>query len=323
MRAKMMLMSGDDQAKRLAFSVQGVLSDLAVAFGHSFLIKEEKISSASMADYGSPMTQEAVDASRDCDAVLCLTADHQGVVELAGGLGCHLCGHVYDLPEVLAAHALLKSNALPQGLIAVPIQMTPEALTHAAELLYTMARTAQRTLREIPATGKRRADWEAATGAASAAYSQTLPTRFTLGQGLDLVLGSPGDMGILFASPSAGEALHAAASQVSGLPLLLYDVYWDMNAARVYAARIREGDAPAGGNPFGVLYAAAHMLKHTLNLPREADCLLTSIRNVLDAGWRTPDLHAEDHAMHIDAEAICGLISEQIELAGTLMNFHP
>ena len=87
----------------------------------------------------------------------------------------------------------------------------------------------------------------------------------------------------------------------------------------MYAACVSDDKQTAPTNPFGALYAASHMLKHVFNLRSEADCLLTSIQNVLEAGWRTADLHTVDPAMYISPEAVCGLISEQIELAGTLI----
>lgn len=320
MRAKIMILSGNDQAKRLAFSVQGVLSDLAIAFGHSFLMKEEKISTASVAEYGSAMTQEAIDEAKQCDAVLCLTDDGQGVIELAAGIGSIVCGHVYQLPEMLAQHSLLKSGTLPHGLIAWPLSTQPNTLTDAAVLVYGLSKAQLVPIREIPLTGKRSRDWMVATGSVAAQNGQTQPHLSDVNHVLEGLLTVPEEMGIVFATPSAASSVHAVASSLSGLSPLLFDTYWDKQRAIAHAVQIGQNAAPDMTNPFGALYAAAHMLKHTLRLTREADCLLTSIHNVLEAGWRTPDMQVDNAALHIGTEAICGLISQQIELAGALVN---
>ena len=159
------------------------------------------------------MTQEAVDASGDCDAIMCLTPDHQGVVELAAGLGCILREHVYEIPVALAEHTYLKSNILPHGIIVSPIQLTPQALKETAAYVYTRAKAEQAIVREVPFTGKRRTEWDAATGAASAAYSQTQSVLYTLPQCLEQLIVAPAKWDTVRCA-IRGETLHGSCAVI-------------------------------------------------------------------------------------------------------------
>ena len=57
------------------------------------------------------------------------------------------------------------------------------------------------------------------------------------------------------------------------------------------------------------------MLKNSLNLEREAACVEAGIRNVLQAGWRTPDVARAD-VKPLTAGQISDLVCQQIEVAG-------
>ena len=65
--------------------------------------------------------------------------------------------------------------------------------------------------------------------------------------------------------------------------------------------------------------ALSSMLRITLQLEREADCMDSALRNVLEYGWRTPDMMPTDESKVITPEEMTDLICEQISLAGQLM----
>jgi 3-isopropylmalate dehydrogenase len=58
-------------------------------------------------------------------------------------------------------------------------------------------------------------------------------------------------------------------------------------------------------NPFGAIASAAMLLRYTGRLDREADDIDEAIRSVLEAGYRTPDIHA-DAAGHLADTAEIG-----------------
>ena len=317
MRAKMMIFSGNAEASRLSLHVQQILTDLAVAFGHSFVMVEDKISEHSIQAYGSAMTEEAVEAAMQCDGVLSIAPDEEGIMELADGLECILQCHVYMMPDTLNAHSPLKSGKLPRGVIACPVKLDEHALKNAADHIYSLAKDSGLLISEIPYSGRYLHMWEEAVQPAAARYylNQRIITDAP-GFIRDLIMTTDG-MGVLFASSPACASAHAAASALCGLESFVYDSYWDEQGPRLYTARLQKNAAGDSINPFGLLYAAADMLKFRFGLSREADFLLTCCTNVLNAGWRTSDI-AEDGSMRVPTEAIVRLISEQIELVAAL-----
>jgi len=312
-----MFLSGDAPSKVLVLAVQGILGDLAVAFGHSFVMKEDKVADASVKAFGSPMTQETIDACQDVNCVLAVSQSGRGVEALAQGLNACAGSHSFHIPECMGGHSLLKSNALPDGVLVYPLSMAQDPLSQAAKLVYQGAKQAGLPVREIPFTGKLSDAWAQATGAEAAKNPQTAQLVSTLDQTLPEVLRRPEKMGIIFAPPAACKAIKALAEAINGLPSFTYDCYLSQRPI-VYAATLT-GEVPDGDSPFGLLYAAADMLKHSFMLLREADCLNTSITNVLEAGWRTQDIALPGDA-RIGTSAICSLISEQISLVGQLIN---
>ena len=317
MRARMMIFSGSTEASGLSLRVQQILTDLAVAFGHSFIMVEDKISELSIQEYGSAMTEEAVEAAMLCDVSLCVAPDEEGVPELADGLGCILRCSVYMMPEALNAHSPLKSGRLPSGVLACPIKLEERALKNAADHVYSMAKDSGLLLSEIPYTGKYLGMWEAAVRPAAARYYLNQRTiADTPGFIRDLIR-TPDGMGVLLATASACASVQAAASALCGIESFVYDSYWDEQGPRLYVTHLQKKAAGDSINPFGILYAAADMLKFRFGLSREADFLLTCCNNVLNAGWRTSDI-AEDGSVRVSTEAIFSLISEQIELVAAL-----
>jgi isocitrate/isopropylmalate dehydrogenase len=297
-------------------AVQGVLGDLAAAFGHSFVMKEDKIAEASVQAFGSPMTQETIDACQDVNCVLAVSQSGRGVEALAQGLNACIGSHSFRIPACMSGHSLLKSGALPEGVLVFPLSMAQGLLSQAAKLVYQGAKQAGLGVREIPFTGKLSDAWTQATGAEAVRNPQTIQQVSTLDQTLPEILMRPDKMGIIFAHPAACKAIRGLAATISGLPSFMYDCYISHQPI-VYAATI-SGEVPDGDSPFSLLYAAVDMLRHSFMLAKEADCLYTSITNVLEAGWRTQDIALPGDA-RISTSAICSLISEQMSLVGHLI----
>ena len=82
----------------------------------------------------------------------------------------------------------------------------------------------------------------------------------------------------------------------------------------VIPAGFKNGDEV---NPLGAISAVAQLLRYSLKLEQEADCVDSAVKNILDAGWRTPDM--TNMGDGISAYKMQQLISEQINLAGELL----
>lgn len=318
MRARIMFITGSEQAKALGFAVEEVLTDLALAFHHSFLIRQERMGPASMQAYGSTMTQEAIEASRDCQAVLCASPNDQGLSALAQGMDCLLCCRIYQLPESLKAHSLLKSGELPRGQVMAPLSMDEQLASPAFKAAFLHASSDFSDLTEIAPKGRLRGLWNEATEALRLARPEQGWHAQELAQSIAASVAQPESLGCVLSAPAGAASLHAALAAVSGLHSLMHSRFYGENGPRIYALTAVE-DALDGGNPFGLLLASADLLRHSFGLHREADFLLTCIRNVIDAGWRTADISLPGEP-RVSADAICQLLREQIALASELIN---
>lgn len=177
MRAKLMLLRGNKEAACLSLCAQQTLTDLAVTFGHSFVILEDDISGLSMQKFGSAMTEEAIAAGEECDAVISIAGDQEGLQELAGGLGCILCSHIYTLPDCLAEYSLLKTNQLPRGILAYPLALDKSAFSRSAHHIYKRAQSENLAISEVPYQGTRHSKWIEVTDAVANNFFISYPKR--------------------------------------------------------------------------------------------------------------------------------------------------
>ena len=318
MRARIMFITGSEQARALGYAVEEVLTDLALAFHHSFLIKQERIGPASMQAYGSTMTQEAIDAAAECQAVLVASPNAQGMQALVQGMDCLLCCRVFHLPGSLAEHSLLKSAALPEGQLLAPLSLDSQLASASFQAAFRHAIADCSSVTELAPRGRLKALWDEMVAALK-------PLRPELGwhsgdliRALAQYVAAPETLHCVLCPPAAGETLAAALSSLSGLRRLLHTRYDGENGPLIYALTALE-EGQEGGNPFGLLLAAADMLRQSFGLHKEADFLLTCINNVIEAGWRTADISLPGEP-RVSADAICQLLREQIALASELIN---
>lgn len=308
MRARIVLLWDTPPARALMERVQQVLADVAVAFGHSFLLREERMGEASRAAYGSHMTVEAIEACRAADACAALLTAQDGLLELAEGLDCVLGCHLYEAWPAGAVEAPLASGLMPQGAICYPLY-GDSRLNRAAELAYGLASPGKRRVREIPFDASLRDAWLAATLAPASAYAATAQVRATVEDVLGELIEQPEQLGVVFAKPQAARTLRVAADALSGSPASGYIRFMGETCLHAWA-----GGAPldAGQVPPGALAAAADLLRTSLHLTREADCVLAAVANVNETA-----LHGEGGG---DMDA-WERVSQQIALVGELL--HP
>jgi 3-isopropylmalate dehydrogenase len=76
-------------------------------------------------------------------------------------------------------------------------------------------------------------------------------------------------------------------------------------------------------NPFGAIASAAMLLRYSGGLEREADDIEAAIQAVLDAGYRTPDIHADGNGHLASTAEIGELVAEALaEIADVRHAYH-
>ena len=132
---------------------------------------------------------------------------------------------------------------------------------------------------------------------------------------IPMMINQPERLGVLLCPPYAGAILAPAAGALCGAPGINYDIY--LGGECPLCAPLEQNDNALRDqlNPFGLLRAIEHLLREGMHLEREAACIEASMRNVLQAGWRTGDIALPD-TPPLQMNGITELICEQIEVAG-------
>jgi 3-isopropylmalate dehydrogenase len=133
---------------------------------------------------------------------------------------------------------------------------------------------------------------------------------------------NPAQFSAALCGPLAGPAVSGAAAALMGGRGILPGAFLGDNKPILYQPAHGPEPEIAGkdtADPIGMILCAAMMLRLSLNLANEAECVETAVANVLEAGWRTADL-TSGGSPKVGTEAIGKLIAEQVDTVGAVMN---
>lgn len=318
MRAKIMMLPGSAQGRVLCASVSRALSDVAVAFDHTFVMREEKIGEESAHAYDAPFTVEAGEACLACDAVMLGENDCAGAAELYQALGACCRVRVFDCPEALSGLSVYQSGARPSGAVVQALRLDRQTIDDAAKRAFTLAQKRGLPLRALTLAGGAKAEWDAAFCAMCEAFPDVEADTQSPEQAFADIALYPDTLNITLCPPAVGALLLSMCASLHGARQMLFDVFMGGRVplyAPIAPKRVPGDDAV---NPLGAMRACALLLSNALHLERESDCVRAAVDNVLLAGWRTQDI-AQSGSPSIGTQAVCNLISEQIALAGEFL----
>lgn len=287
MHARIQFLSPEGPASAVCSWAQQLLTEISAAFGHTFSFLEGK------AD--APLSEHVLSACQHCQAVFLADADHPAAQELYDEFGLPLAVRSLSLPAALCGRHEKPARALLSDVLSLDADTRRDAVRQAVSL----SREADLPFTHVPPAGAAKAAWTAEVYAASAA--DALDPR----EAIRRLIQSPSFLGLCLCSPYPGGILFSAASALYGDRFLMYDFAFDEEIG-IYAPEFSgEKDSHA---VFCTVAAAARLLRLSLGLSREADCLLATLDNALSAPGGTP----ED-----TLDLICG----QIAVAGALAGF--
>ncbi|NLG57662.1 MAG: hypothetical protein GX540_04550 [Clostridiales bacterium] len=301
MRAKILMLSDSLNAKALLRTPQQAISDLAVAFGHSFIMKDRQLD-------GTSFSLEAEEAQ----AVLAAGSEDA----LLKVFDARVRLSVLALPQGLKDFSLLRIPEFPTLTFVSPLKPGFDCAVLAARTTLKAA-GGQEAMVWAMASGEETGQWEEAVSKAASPYALSAPKTLSLSAAVSKPLQFPQQQHIFLADSDAAGLMLGLYRGLSGAGLA-HSVYLGEGELKVYLA----GGVPGyEARLFDALNATTALIDGGLKLKKEAGCLQASVGNVLASGWRARDMDIEGNAVGDDQ--IAALLGEQIDLAGSLMQRFP
>lgn len=314
MHAKIMLLPASAPGEKLCGYAEQILTEVSAAFRHSFTLKREKIGEKSVAAYGEPLTDEAVEHCLQCQAVFLCDAECPGARDLYDALNLPLRIRSFCVPESLCGR-----HEAPVTLwLAQALSIDADTLRDAMHSAFTFAREADTGLSHVPPAGNSRQEWEAAIRVQEAGFANLSVSAFSAPDAMTALIASPNRLGLMLCPPYAGSMLHAAATALCNHPEMMHDAAFDGEMG-VYAPCIPQHlEMDADLSPFATALSVGALLRYSLHLSREAGCVEAAVNNVLSSGYCPMDPSAPVENQKSSQELV-DLICEQIAVAGELM----
>lgn len=358
MRAKIVCLPGDGIGPEVMQEAVRVLTSVACAFGHSFTFMEEKLGKAAIQAYGTPLASKALDMCSSADAVLLGASSapmwnrplqnihpEQGIRHLQSGLRLYAGLQHCAIPPAPVTVSPLKENiACTMDMVLVwpllgddcesfmeeegqkPIDTVSSTAIQAeqvARLAFRMARERRKSV-----CGTFLADLNASTHLwfeTIQRVSRDYPDVFMKWLEPNLcaaeLVKRPSKFDVLLTGPLLNRSFSGIAAGITGsLGIAPCAMVGDANPF-VYLPAQGEEASLAGrdmANPIAMILCAAMMLRRSLHLHNEADCVELAVKNVLDSGWRTADM-VSGNEPKVGTQAIGKLVAEQVDTAGAVM----
>lgn len=308
MREKIVLLYEDENGKTLCDVASRVLTAVSLSFGHTFVITVRQCKDVDIDDDTLDICLDANAVLAASDKMLCLDA-------LAAEIYCTCCERELRYDHLIDNRSLTGADKPLQVLIVQALESQEAALSQAAAQAFALAKQENVTLRSVQPAGTLREEWNKAVAAARQKETGVYCEEMQLPEVLPEVIRNPEQAGVLLCPPYAGLVLAPALAALCGAPAMGYDVYYGGQCPLYAALASHEYVVGDGVNPFGMLRAVEHLLRVQLKMELEAGCVEAALRNVLQAGWRSPDI-ASPGLPQLGATSMAELLCQQIEVAG-------
>ena len=302
-----MLLSGSARDESNLQYAEKLLTDISAAFNHTFLLFREKIGEKSRAAGGEPLTDKAIAACQDCQAVFVGDGACDGVADLYDALDLPVSFRSLSVPECLCGR-----GESPVSLyVGTVLSLDGETLKRALRVAFLLSQDTEMRLCHVAPAGASREEWESAVRVQEALFPALSAVKLSAPDAVAEMILSPQRMGLLLCPPYAGSILLSAGTALCAHPNVMHDMALDEEGAGVYAALLPKGNGEP--DPLSAALAVAKLLRCSLHLQRESACLEAAVKNVVTSGWEGGDGSA------VSGEGVLKLIGEQITVAGELM----
>ncbi len=358
MRARIVCLPGDGIGPEVMQEAVRVLTSVACAFGHSFTFMDEKLGKAAIQAYGTPLADKTLDMCRSADAVLLGASGgpmwdklsqgiqkEQGISHLQSGLTLYAGLQHCAIPPAPAAASPLRETLVgtldmvlvwpllssaeesfmeEEGQKAVDtVSSTAIQAEQVARLAFRLARERRKSvcgtfLADIDATTRL---WLETAQRVSRDYPDVVIKWLEPNLCAAELVRRPNRFDVLLTGPLLHRPFSGIAAGITGgLGLAPCAMVGDAKPF-IYLPAQGEEASLAGrdmANPIAMILCAAMMLRRSLHLHSEADCVELAVKNVLDSGWRTVDM-VSGNEPRVGTQAIGKLVAEQVDTVGAVM----
>lgn len=306
MRAKILFLSQNEKYREDTRLAQQALSELALAFSHSFVMREMELTKDLTA-------VQAMQAVQDQDAVI-LSGDREILEDAAWKLGVYAAA-VRTTPVILPELSRLKSGVSLSALLLTPLKANQAGLNKTAVLACALAKQSASELIYIPGDSEE-SSWQNELNRAAMYAAMPAPVSDSADGVLSRFLYNNQNNLAIVAPRNEERILRNLLIYLSGTERLTHQNFYAENRTIQAVCPVQPGSRlPL----FSMLFATADAVRYALKLEREADCLMTVISNVLSSGWRTSEFPDAGDKL-IGEEEVLHLIAQQIQLAGELFD---
>ncbi|MBQ6622956.1 MAG: hypothetical protein IJH75_08975 [Mogibacterium sp.] len=311
MHAKIVLLPGSPVGERLCGIAEEVLTDVSVAFGHTFSIVRDKIGEAAERAYGVPLSENTLRLCAQSNAVFLGDPNNDAEPFLLHALGIPAKTREFSVggqenAKFMITRAVYQEKTALREIFHAALQ---QAKDEGSTVFYILPESETESRIFVEALNAEEEDAETVKA-----------EELSPAEAIQRLLLSPSEIGNLVTPAYAGEMCLALATCLHGAPMLLHDACVGKKVSVVEPFVPDHTKASDDLNPLGAIAAVASLLRYSLHLSQEADCVSSAIRNVLDAGWRTQDMTSMGDG--VSCYKMLQRISDQINLAGELLQQH-
>lgn len=309
MHAKIVLLYENEAGKALCDTASRIIAEAAVSFGHTFTLPVRRCPAQ------DTVPDDVLELCAQSQGIIAASADMRCLPDLAAELLCTCRVRELRYAHLIQNRSLTGENRPLNTLLIQALSADADALRDTARRAYAISAEENLPILQTPPAGKLAQDWKAAVGAADSLRAPFHAREIALADVIPMMINQPERLGVLLCPPYAGAILSPAAGALCGAPGINYDIY--LGGECPLCAPLEQNDNALRDqlNPFGLLRAIEHLLREGMHLEREAACIEASMRNVLQAGWRTGDIALPD-TPPLQMNGVTELICEQIEVAG-------
>ena len=330
MKAQLVTLPGDGVGPEVTTAALTVLQAVARHYGHTFAVQEHAIGGAAIDATGEPLPDATLTACKAADAVFlgavggpkwsdpnATMRPEQGLLALRKGLGVYANLRPLTVHPALACLSPLKNEKLVNVDVMFVRELTGGAYFGAKtrtddaatdECRYTVAEIERVVRRAFTlAQGRRRhltsVDkanvletsrlWRSTVNRLAPSYPNVTVEHQLVDSMAMLLLTQPSRYDVVVTENLFGDILTDEAAALAGSLGLLPSASLGEGKAGLYEPI--HGSAPdiAGqgvANPVGAMLSGALLLRHSLGLDEEAQCIEEAVNQVLAQGPRTRDI---------------------------------